>query len=259
MKSSELAAFADVTVRTLRHYHQVGVLPEAERDGSGYRDYGIHDLVRLLRIKRLAALGIPLERMPAILDADGTPATDTTVLLDTLERDLDAEIARLNSQKTLIRLIRASDSAPDLPPALARFSASFAESAASSPLGRADREHAILLAHLVGEAGMAALTSIYERMADPEVQRLSLELTREFDRLPADATEATTRALADRFIRSFAPLVTELGPAVIELGVDDSLASALLDDYNAGSFSVSQQRVFALILKGLEALGRQPD
>jgi DNA-binding transcriptional MerR regulator len=34
---SRLAAYAGVTVRALRHYHQIGLLPEPERDHSGYR------------------------------------------------------------------------------------------------------------------------------------------------------------------------------------------------------------------------------
>ncbi|WP_344167895.1 MerR family transcriptional regulator [Kribbella lupini] len=34
---SRLAAYAGVTVRAVRHYHQIGLLPEPERDHSGYR------------------------------------------------------------------------------------------------------------------------------------------------------------------------------------------------------------------------------
>jgi hypothetical protein len=36
----QLAAYAGVTVRAVRHYHQIGLLPEPERDASGYRRYG---------------------------------------------------------------------------------------------------------------------------------------------------------------------------------------------------------------------------
>ena len=35
----QLAAYAGVTTRAVRHYHQVGLLPEPERDASGYRTY----------------------------------------------------------------------------------------------------------------------------------------------------------------------------------------------------------------------------
>src|SRR6186997_791905 len=110
MRSHDLATLAQVTVRTLRHYHQVGVLPEPERTRNGYREYTVHDLVRLLRIKRLAALGIPLERMPAMFEAD--PA-DQAATLRKLDADLDAQIARLQAQKTLITLIQANEGAAD--------------------------------------------------------------------------------------------------------------------------------------------------
>ena len=36
---SQLAAYAGVTVRAVRHYHQIGLLPEPARDNSGYRTY----------------------------------------------------------------------------------------------------------------------------------------------------------------------------------------------------------------------------
>ena len=37
---SQLASYAGVTVRAVRHYHARGLLPEPERDASGYRRYG---------------------------------------------------------------------------------------------------------------------------------------------------------------------------------------------------------------------------
>ncbi len=96
MNSGELSSRAGVTVRALRHYHQVGVLAEPPRSHNGYRQYGVHDLIRVLRIKRLAALGISLERMSAILD---DPEVGGASELDRLENEIDAEIARLSTQK----------------------------------------------------------------------------------------------------------------------------------------------------------------
>ena len=42
---SELANLVGVTVRTVRHYHRLGLLPEPERRGNGYRSYGPADLI----------------------------------------------------------------------------------------------------------------------------------------------------------------------------------------------------------------------
>lgn len=58
MPIGELASAAGVTVRTVRHYHSVGLLPEPAKRPNGYREYGTRDL---LRIRRLVALGLTLQ------------------------------------------------------------------------------------------------------------------------------------------------------------------------------------------------------
>lgn len=123
MHSGELARLAGVTVRALRHYHQVGVLAEPERRSNGYREYDVHDLIRVLRIKRLASLGVPLERMPDLLD---DARDDAGQLLDELDAELAAQIDRLTQQRDLIARLRDHNAAPDLPPELAPFLAVFA-------------------------------------------------------------------------------------------------------------------------------------
>ncbi|WP_343234943.1 MerR family transcriptional regulator [Streptomyces sp. SID10853] len=65
----QLAAAAGVTVRTVRHYHHIGLLPEPERDASGYRRYSAQAAVDLIRIRTLADAGVPLARIDALLHA----------------------------------------------------------------------------------------------------------------------------------------------------------------------------------------------
>ena len=55
----QLATYAGVTVRAVRHYHQIGLLPEPERDASGYRKYGAPAVVSLIKIRPLADAGVP--------------------------------------------------------------------------------------------------------------------------------------------------------------------------------------------------------
>ena len=66
---SQLAAYAGVTVRAVRHYHQIGLIAEPARDHSGYRTYGAADVVRLIRIRTLAEAGVPLARVQDLLHA----------------------------------------------------------------------------------------------------------------------------------------------------------------------------------------------
>ena len=61
---SQLAAYVGVTVRTVRHYHRLGLLPEPERDHSGYRRYGADDVIMLKRVSTLARSGVPLAGSP---------------------------------------------------------------------------------------------------------------------------------------------------------------------------------------------------
>ncbi len=51
---SQLASYAGVTVRAVRHYHAKDLLPEPERDRSGYRRYDAAAAVELIRIRTLA-------------------------------------------------------------------------------------------------------------------------------------------------------------------------------------------------------------
>lgn len=65
----DAAAFAGVTVKTVRHYHRLGLVDEPARDSSGYRRYHSGDLLRLVQVRTLAAAGVPLAGIPALLDA----------------------------------------------------------------------------------------------------------------------------------------------------------------------------------------------
>ncbi len=67
---SQLAAYAGVTVRAVRHYHAKGLLPEPDRDHSGYRRYDAKAVVELIKIRTLAEAGVPLARVQELLAAD---------------------------------------------------------------------------------------------------------------------------------------------------------------------------------------------
>src|SRR4051812_34049641 len=92
----QLAATAGVTVRTVRHYHHVGLLPEPERDASGYRRYSAQAAVDLIRIRTLAEAGVPLARIDALLHAQ--PAEFASAITD-----IDAELQRKIDQLTEYR------------------------------------------------------------------------------------------------------------------------------------------------------------
>jgi DNA-binding transcriptional MerR regulator len=65
----ELAAQAGVTVRTLHHYDQLGLLSPSSRTSGGHRCYSGDDVVRLQRIIALRSCGLSLDEIGAVLAA----------------------------------------------------------------------------------------------------------------------------------------------------------------------------------------------
>jgi DNA-binding transcriptional MerR regulator len=104
---SQLAAYAGVTVRAVRHYHQVGLLPEPERNHSGYRTYDAAAVVRLVKIRTLAAAGVPLARVQELLAADDEEFARGVADID---QELRAEIRRLQDNRKRIARLAAGDS-----------------------------------------------------------------------------------------------------------------------------------------------------
>ncbi|WP_086827021.1 MerR family transcriptional regulator [Allokutzneria sp. NRRL B-24872] len=70
----QVAALANVTVRTLHHYDEIGLLSPSGRTPAGYRTYGEADLDQLHRVLAYKELGFPLEEIAAIVS---DPDTDT--------------------------------------------------------------------------------------------------------------------------------------------------------------------------------------
>lgn len=70
----EAAEVAKVTVRTLHHYDEIGLLQPSERTRAGYRLYTRRDLERLQQIRFHRELGMSLEEIREILDASGFDA-----------------------------------------------------------------------------------------------------------------------------------------------------------------------------------------
>ncbi|WP_336206869.1 MerR family transcriptional regulator [Nonomuraea sp. LPB2021202275-12-8] len=64
----QVSRLAGITVRTLHHYDEIGLLSPGERTGAGYRRYTDDDLIRLQQILLYRELGFPLDEIAVILD-----------------------------------------------------------------------------------------------------------------------------------------------------------------------------------------------
>src|SRR4051794_15909312 len=105
-KIGELAAATGVTVRTLHHYDEIGLLIPSERTQAGHRLYGEADIRRLYEIRALRDLGVPLGDIPAALEGDARAILSRH--LERVEQDLDRG-RRLRA--LLTRILGAADGA----------------------------------------------------------------------------------------------------------------------------------------------------
>src|SRR5215471_14256702 len=103
----QLASYAGVTIRAVRHYHVKGLLPEPERDHSGYRTYDAAAVVRLIRIRTLAEAGVPLARVEELLDAE---PEEFSVAVKEIDQRLRAEIRERQRHRDRIAHLAAGDS-----------------------------------------------------------------------------------------------------------------------------------------------------
>lgn len=136
MRVAQIARLTGTTVRTVRHYHALGLLPVPEERG-GWRDYELSHVARLSRIRWLARAGVPLSTIARVLDAApaGAPAStdapaqppgeavaqDLRAALAALEEHL-AEVAR--QREMLLGLLHQAEeglTASPMPPRLAAF------------------------------------------------------------------------------------------------------------------------------------------
>ena len=104
---SQLAAYAGVTVRAVRHYHTKGLLPEPERDHSGYRRYDAKAVVELIKIRTLAEAGVPLARVQGLLAADEEEFAQAVAEIDVRLR---REIRERQDHRRQIAKLAAGDS-----------------------------------------------------------------------------------------------------------------------------------------------------
>lgn len=73
MSIGELAQRLRITTRAARHYDELGLLvPESIDARTGYRTYGVAQLVRGMQIEQLKAAGLSLEKIKCVLNTEGT-------------------------------------------------------------------------------------------------------------------------------------------------------------------------------------------
>lgn len=94
-----VAGFAGITVRTLHHYDEIGLLVPSERTYAGHRRYNDTDLDRLQQILFYRELGFPLDEVAALLD---DPDADPRAHLRRQHELLTARIEKLQKMAAAV-------------------------------------------------------------------------------------------------------------------------------------------------------------
>jgi DNA-binding transcriptional MerR regulator len=218
----QLAAYVGVTVRTVRHYHQTGLLPEPERDASGYRRYGARAVVSLIKIRTLANAGVPLFHIGQMLEADGPAFAEAVQRIDSHLRE---EIERLETSRKQIAQLTAGDSLA-LPPEVISYLDRLREIGASERMVESERDGWILVAARWPDRIREVIAGKLTQLDDPQLVRLYRVLSEllESDAVDASRAEEAADILAGLFERAYAAGELNLG----EVAHDD-LAVDVLD------------------------------
>jgi DNA-binding transcriptional MerR regulator len=114
-KIGEIAEKTGITVRTLRHYHEIGILIPSGITETGYRTYSRNDIIRLHQIIGLKNLGFNLKEIKIILERkDYDPKQLLRTQIMTIEKQIKLqEKIKLQLESILLNLINNKESSID--------------------------------------------------------------------------------------------------------------------------------------------------
>ena len=118
VRIGELATRSRVPVKTIRYYEEIGVLADADRTPSGYRDYDEGAIDRLAFVRAAQAVGLTLgeiRQVMALRERGETPCTHVVGLLERRATEIDRRIAEMERLRGELR--RLADRAQGLDPA----------------------------------------------------------------------------------------------------------------------------------------------
>jgi DNA-binding transcriptional MerR regulator len=193
----QLAAYAGVTIKAVRHYHKRGLLDEPARDSSGYRRYTAEHAIELVKIKTLAEAGVPLARVKELLAAgpDRFVAAITEV-----DRTLQERARELRRTRERIARLSAGDRL-FVSAEVADYLERLRELGVSRRAVQSERDGWILLQSASPKAAAIWFADKRDAIEDPEFVAIYLEYDAAFD---WSADDPRLELLAARSERWFA-------------------------------------------------------
>ncbi len=225
----QLADYVGVTTRTIRYYHQLGLLPEPQRSHSGYRLYHADDVIRLQRIKILTDAGMPLARIGALLDADDDTLAEVATEVDA---QLTQQIAALQQARRRLKgLLSREDPYLDSPYAH-RFTKTLntmAKIGISETTIRIQRDSWILLQVICPELEEIIVTQLELTLQDPDACQIMVEADAIRDWEPDDPR---LEELAQRYARTMKPWMPKDPLDTLQSSETNPISIALLEAFH---------------------------
>ena len=240
---SQLASYAGVTVRAVRHYHAKGLLPEPPRDTSGYRRYDAGAVVELIRIRTLAEAGVPLSRVRELLVAD---ETEFIGAIDDIDRRLRSEIRERQRTRERVAELAVGDRLA-LPPEAVEYLQRLRELGIPDRAVTMERDAWILVAAQIPDQMPTLMALKRRQIEEPAVVDLYFELV---DAAEWPVDDPRLPAIADRLvamIENDADDWTE--EQLADFGLDDELV-ALLDGVFIAAVPVARRLLSLLEERG---------
>jgi DNA-binding transcriptional MerR regulator len=224
----QLAGYAGVTIKAVRHYHQRGLIEEPPRDSSGYRRYSAEHAIALIKIKTLAEAGVPLARIKELLAVD--PDRFVAAIAE-IDRNLQDKAEELGRTRERIARLSAGDRL-FVSAEVADFLDRLLELGVSQRSVQRERDGWILMQSVSPKQAAIWIADKRAALSDPEFLSLYLEYEAAFDWSPDDPR---LYALTDRAQRWLASQTTTLkgdadgsiqDPAIAQLVASSAGASS---------------------------------
>ncbi|OBI60868.1 MerR family transcriptional regulator [Mycolicibacterium fortuitum] len=121
LQIGEVAARTELSIKTIRHYDEVGLVAPSARSAGGFRLYTADDVNRLLAIRRMKPLGFSLDEMRHLLGALDTLNSEAAT--DTQRAEATAYVAECHTraQESCVKLNRQLAYAQELTEQLAGY------------------------------------------------------------------------------------------------------------------------------------------
>lgn len=212
----QLASYAGVTIKAVRHYHRVGLLEEPVRDSSGYRRYTAQHAIDLVKIRTLADAGVPLARVKELMVAG---ADQFAAAVADIDRNLRERATAIRRARTRIAQLSAGD-ALFISADLAAYLDRLRKIGIAERWVATERDLWILLQAVSPKAAAGWVAEKLEALEDPEFRSLYLVYVDAYDWSPDDPRLERLADRTERWIRKRARRARRAAPAS---GVDPAI------------------------------------